>query len=117
MLKKVAILDLIIGVIGAVLIQIFYGSYAVLFLLGLFMAAIGFSSSGLAVKWISKERSEALGGVVSLISFIKVLVISIIGVLIFNNNINNVIFYIMGFTSHFFALILYGIIYLLKERK
>lgn len=117
MLKKVALYDLLVGLFGAILTHIIFRAYSLLFLLGILMAGISFAVSSFVLsKTLSEERSKY-----SLISFAinasKIFIICIIGVLVYNNNIDNVIAYILGFTSHFIALILYGFINLLHEGK
>jgi ATP synthase protein I len=81
------------------------------------VASLSFVISGIAVNSTLLDKMTKLGILANIINFAKVIIICIIGILIFNNNINNVISYILGFTSHFIALFLYGIFTLLNERK
>ncbi|ERI89621.1 hypothetical protein HMPREF1982_04486 [Clostridiales bacterium oral taxon 876 str. F0540] len=117
MLKQVIIFDVLIGLISTVIIQLIFKAYGFIFLLGLAMASISFFISGVSVesKLLNKKKSYAT--LLSIANFSKVFIICIIGVALFNNNINNVISYSMGFTSHFIALFLYGIVNFLNERK
>jgi len=117
MLKKVVLFDLLVGLVLGTITQLFFNGYASFFLLGLTVASIGFIISGLAVKEILENKTSKIKGIIFFINFIKVFAVCIIGLLIFNNNINNVISYILGFTSHFIALILYGVFDLSDGRK
>jgi ATP synthase protein I len=106
MLKKVALYDLLVGILGAVLTQVVFKHYALIFFLGLTMASLSFIVSGYAAESAFLHKTKRFGAIVSFINVGKVLIICIIGMLIFNNSINNVIAFILGFTSHFIALIL-----------
>lgn len=117
MLKKVFFFDVLIGLFVTVLLQITSNEYSILFLLGLAVASISFAVSGVATNNYLANISIKYGAIMSLANFAKVIIVCIIGATIFNNNVNNVISYIMGFTSHFFALLLYGIVNILSERK
>jgi ATP synthase protein I len=117
MLKKVIFFDIFIGVTIFPLILFIFNVYAYLFLLGLFMASLGFIVSSAATKKYLDRVSIKHGAIMHISNFVKVIITCIIGFIIYNNNINNVIAYILGFTSHFLALILYGIVNLLGERK
>jgi ATP synthase protein I len=117
MLKQVVVFDVILAVVSTIAIHLIYNSYSLIFLLGLIVASLSFVISGIAVNSTLLDKMTKLGILANIINFAKVIIICIIGILIFNNNINNVISYILGFTSHFIALFLYGIFTLLNERK
>jgi ATP synthase protein I len=97
--------------------QLFFKPYTLIFLIGLSAASLGFLFSGYIFNNVLLKKSIKHGMAAPYINLAKVFFLSIIGVLVFNNNINNVIAYAMGFTSHFLALMLYGIEILLNERK
>lgn len=117
MLKKVIIFDILIGITLTPLVQLVFNSYAYLFLIGLIVASIGFVITSVATRKFLLTTSFKYGAIMNISIFVKVIFVCIIGVIIYNNNVNNVIAYILGFTSHFLALILYGIVNLLGERK
>lgn len=117
MLKKVAVFDLLIGVLGTAFIQVVFNEYAPAFFIGLALASLSFFISGLLTGNILINDKTKNTSIIAFINFIKVFIICIIGVLLFNNNINNVISYIMGFTSHLIAIVSYGVFNLYKERK
>jgi ATP synthase protein I len=117
MLKKVFFFDILIGTTIVPLIQLIFNEYAYLFLLGLIIASFGFIISSIATRNYLSKVSIKHGTIMILSVFVKVTLVCILGVIIYNNNVNNVIAYILGFTSHFLALILYGIVNLLGERK
>lgn len=117
MLKKVLLFDLIIALLANLFILQVNKSYAMFFLLGLLLAAISFVLTTWATRKYMSSFSGKSGAIMYITNFVKILVICIIGALIFNNKVYNVIFYICGYTSHFLALILFGIVNLLNERK
>lgn len=117
MLKQVILFDILIGLISTVIIQLVFKAYGFIFLLGLAMASISFLISGVSIERKFQSGKKSYTTLLSIANFSKVFIICIIGVALFNNNINNVISYSMGFTSHFIALFLYGIVNLLNERK
>lgn len=117
MLKKVIFFDIFIGITMTPLVQFLFNEYAYLFLLGLIVAAIGFILSSVSTTNYLSTLSIKHGTIMNISIFIKVIFICIIGSIIYNNNVNNVIAYILGFTSHFLALILYGTVNLFSERK
>lgn len=117
MLRKVIIFDFLVALLGAIIIQAIYRAYVIHFLLGLALAAISFAVSGAITRHILESQQGNRIGIINLINFLKVFAVCIIGVLVFNNNINNVISYMMGFTSHLAALVLYGIFSSYAERK
>ena len=117
MLKQIFILDTIIGLVAAVIIHISFRDYAAVFLLGLLMSFLSLTVASIALNNSMLNKVNKLGVIASLINFAKVFIICIIGILIFNNNINNVISYMLGFTSHFIALICYGILNLYNGRE
>lgn len=116
MLKKIIIFDMLVGVSGGIAIKLIFNAYAAQFLIGLFLGAIVFIISGLITGniLINNQKNR---GVLLVINFFKVLFICIIGTIIFNNNINNVISYSMGFTAHLIALLLYSLFNLRQKRK
>lgn len=117
MLKKIMLYDLLIGIVAGISIQLIWGNYTVIFILGLYVAIINFAVSKLITSNMLHSKLNKSSGLAFFINFIKIFIICIIGVSILNNNINNVISYILGFTSHFLALILYARFNLSNERK
>ena len=117
MLKCVLFFDLIVGIAAGIVVQALFKSYTLIFLIGLSAASLSFLFSGYLFNNILIKKSLTKGMLAPYLNMAKVFIISIIGVLLFNNNINNVIAYILGYTSHFLALMLYGILTLVSERK
>ena len=117
MLKCVLFFDLIIGIAGGLAVQVAFKSYTLTFLIGLSAASLSFLFSAYLFNNILIKKSLRKALLAPYLNLAKVFIISIIGALLFNNNINNVIAYVLGFTSHFLALMLYGVATLLSERK
>ncbi|WP_127836483.1 hypothetical protein [Clostridium prolinivorans] len=117
--KKIIVFDILIGILGIIIVEVISKSnnYTGEFLLGLFLGAAVFFILGIISANILVKRKKKSLKILTAINFLKPLIICIIGIIIFNNNINNMISYIMGFTSHIIAIIAYGIFNLFNERK
>lgn len=117
MLKKVFFFDIFLALILTPLMQLVFKAKAYLFLLGLFIAAINFIISSIVTRSNLLKSSNKYSALGNISIFARVILICIVGIIIYDNNVNNIITYMLGFTSHFLALILYGFVNLLGERK
>ena len=117
MLKKVIFFDILIVLSLTPLVQFIFKAKVYLFFLGLCIASINFVLSSVITRSNLTKLSNKYNALASISNFVRVIFICIVGLIIYNNNVNNVITYILGYTSHFLALILYGIVNLLGERK
>jgi ATP synthase protein I len=83
--------------------------WSVYFLLGLFVAFIslfinafvtnaGFTGEGTANKFF-----------ILVVFFIRVILVSVIGIIIYTHNITNMIVYIAGYSLQFVSIVLYGL--------
>jgi len=117
--KKIIVFDILIGILGILILEVIFKSnnYIGEFLLGLFLGAAVFFILGIISANILIKQKKKSWRILTAINFIKPLIICIIGIILFNNNINNMISYIMGFTSHIIAIIAYSIFNLFNERK
>ncbi|MFL0269849.1 hypothetical protein [Candidatus Clostridium radicumherbarum] len=117
MLKKVFFFDIFFAIILTPIVQLVFKAKAYFFLLGLFIAAINFLISSIVTRSNLLKLSNKYSALGSISNFVRVIIICIVGIIIYDNNVNNIITYMLGFTSHFLALILYGFVNLLGERK
>ena len=98
MLKCVLIFDLVVGIAAGIVVQATFKLYTLIFLIGLSAASLSFLFSAYLFNNILIKKSLSKGMLAPYFNLAKVFIISIIGVLLFNNNINNVIAYMLGFT-------------------
>jgi len=108
MFKKILTYDFIISLIFTAVIYFTAKSYALFFLLGLIIALMNFYINGIIIEY-SLSRNTKNTGMIVLGFFIRVFLVSIIGIIIGRHNMFNIIAYIFGYSSQFISLIYYGI--------
>lgn len=109
MLRKILIFDLIVGAISSAIVCVFFSKFLIVFLLGLIVSLASFSINSLIAQYAysGQKKNPALITVIGF--FIRVLLICAVGFLIYQGNIFNVLAYMLGYSSHFISLTLYGI--------
>jgi ATP synthase protein I len=110
MFRKILMFDLIIGGILSVIVFMFFGNYLFVFLLGIIVSIASFIINSLMTQYAysGKKKNPALITLVGF--FIRVLLVCGIGLLIFKGSEFNVLAYMLGYSSHFISLTLYGIL-------
>lgn len=116
MFKKIIIFDILIGLMGCAIIFLINNAYEIYFLMGLLSGTMIYIVSGMVTSMLV-IHSRKNKGFFWIINFLKAFFVCIIGALLFDNNINNMIWYVLGYTSHLISLILYSVFYLSRERK
>ena len=109
MFKKIALYDFFISLIFTAVIYFTAKSYALFFLLGLIIALINFYVNGITVEYSLNSKNTKNTGIIVVGSFIRVLLVSVIGFMIGRHNMFNIIAYIFGYSSQFISLVYYGI--------
>jgi len=109
MFRKVVIFDTILAAILYGTTNIFLKDYSLIVLLGLVLAFLSFISNGIIAEYLlihktGKYRSIALIGFL-----LRIIIIAGIGLVLFKHNKFNVVAYMLGYSSHFISLTLYGI--------
>ena len=117
MFKKIAIYDFFISLIFITIIYFTAKSYALFFLLGIIIALMNLYVNGITVEYSLDSKNLKGKGVIVIGSFIRVLLVSVIGFAIGRHNMFNIIAYIFGYSVQFIALVYYGINNKNSERK
>ncbi|MBU3156784.1 ATP synthase subunit I [Clostridium estertheticum] len=117
MFKKIAIYDFFISLIFITIIYFTAKSYALFFLLGIIIALMNLYVNGITVEYSLESKSLKGKGIIVVGSFIRVLLVSIIGFAISRHNMFNIIAYIFGYSVQFISLVYYGINNKNSERK
>lgn len=108
MLRKMIVIDSIVGLILTIITYIIFKGYAFIFLFGYLLACMNFFISSFVARATFYNENFNGQGIMLLSSGIKVLFVSVVGVILFKYNHTNVIPYMAGYTSHFVPIILYG---------
>ncbi|NMM61548.1 ATP synthase subunit I [Clostridium sp. P21] len=116
MIKKVSIINFILGSIIAIAIQMLMKNYGVFAFVGTIIAIINFNVNGIIGGLIFgklKNSSTSL----YILSFIFRVVLAVgIGYVIFKYNNYNVVPYLFGYTSHLVGVYIYSVIKNNQER-
>ncbi|WP_298846928.1 ATP synthase subunit I [Clostridium sp.] len=109
MFKKIAIYDFFISLVFITIIYFTAKSYALFFLLGIIIALMNLYVNGITVEYSLDSKNLKGKGVIVIGSFIRVLLVSVIGFAIGRHNMFNIIAYIFGYSAQFISLVYYGI--------
>ena len=109
MFKKIALYDFIISLIFATVMYFTVRSYTLFFILGVIIALINLYVNGITVEYSLNGKNVKNTGIIVIGSFIRVILVSVIGFMIGRHNMFNIIAYIFGYSSQFISLVFYGI--------
>ncbi|MBU3143140.1 hypothetical protein [Clostridium sp. CF012] len=109
MYKKINFFNFFIALIGTTLIYFIEKKYAVFFLLGLMVASISLLFNLISVNFIFSKVKNKYGFITFFGLFFRVIIVCGIGLLVFNYLNFAIIAFILGYTSQFISLVLYGI--------
>ena len=108
MLKKVGIVDGILGLM-ALFLNVFIGHiYVYMIILGLLMAYINFLLNGVITYFLMGNKGGSHTALVILGFLLRVLIVAGIGVIVFSFNKYYVLVYLLGYSLHFISIIIYG---------
>lgn len=114
MLKDLKILDLIVGIVLMSITYIVNKHYLWVCILGFMLGIISFCINSYVTKYVFENSENDNSGLILISYFLRIFIITIIGVVLFTYNKLNVIVYIIGYTCNFFSLIIYA---LFPEKK
>ena len=117
MFKKIAIYDFFISLVFITIIYFTAKSYALFFLLGIIIALMNLYVNGITVEYSLDSKNLKGKGMIVIGSFIRVLLVSVIGFAIGRHNMFNIIAYIFGYSAQFMSIVYYGINNKKNERK
>lgn len=118
MLKQVTVFTLIIAILFvAIGLWFLKTSYVTSFLIGAMISIFNLLLNSIITDF-SLSYTKKTGPLFIIASYIiRIILISFIGILLTMNEKGNLIFYLLGFISHFAALIIYGLNLSRKEGK
>ena len=110
MIKKVSIINFVLGSIIAIGVQIIAKNYGAIILLGTIIAIINFSVNGV-IGGLIFEKFKNSSTSLYIISFIFRVVLAVgIGYAVFKHNNYSVVPYLFGYTSHLVGVYIYSVI-------
>lgn len=108
MLKKVTFYDFLVGHVIASILYFTYREYAWIFLSGLVISVINFITGGILTERVLLINKQP-GIFFILLKVLRIFLISAVPFIFYRYNMNWVFMYMLGFISHFIALILYAV--------
>jgi ATP synthase protein I len=106
LLKKVAIIDLIVGCMLTPIIYIFLKGAAFIFVVGLAVALVNFVQNGVFSSLTIYKTNQ----VFSLVGYVlRMAFVLLVAMLIFKQNQSNIIPFILGYSAHYISIFLYGL--------
>lgn len=109
MFRKVVIFDTILAAILYGITNIFLKNYSLIVILGLVLAVLSFISNGIVAEYLLIHNTSKYKLIAFIGFLLRIVIIAGIGLLLFKHNKFNVIAYMLGYSSHFISLTLYGI--------
>ena len=109
MYKKINFFNFFIALIGTTVIYFIDKKYAVFFLLGLIIASISLLFNLISVNFILGKVKNKYGFITFFGVFFRVIIVCGIGLMVFNYLDFAIIAFILGYSSQFISLVLYGI--------
>lgn len=106
MLKKVIVMDFILGITITILIYNIFKNYAFIFLLGLAIALLNFALNSYLTSIALTKNKQLL----TFLGFIlRIGLACIAAIIVLKYNAFNVFPFAIGYSSHYISLVLYGI--------
>lgn len=109
MYKKINYFNFFIALIGTTVTYFINREYAVFFLLGLVLASISLLCNLISVNFILGKANSKYGVITFFGLFFRVIIVCTVGLMVFNYLHFAIIAFILGYTSQFISLVLYGI--------
>ncbi|MGV8980041.1 ATP synthase subunit I [Clostridium sp.] len=109
MYKKINYFNFFIALIGTTVTYFINSEYAVFFLLGLILASISLFFNLISVNFILGKPNSKYGVITFLALFFRVIIVCGVGLMVFNYLNFAIIAFILGYSSQFISLVLYGI--------
>ena len=109
MYKKINFFNFFIALIGTTVTYFINSEYAVFFLLGLVLASISLLFNLISTNFILGKTNNKYGFITFLGFYFRVIIVCAVGLMVFNYLDFAIIAFILGYTSQFISLILYGV--------
>lgn len=109
MFRKIILFDTVVAAILGGTTYYFFKDYVFIVIFGLSLALISFVLNGIITEYILLKKTGKYKTVALVSYIIKIVIIAGIAVILFKQDKLNVIAYMLGYSSHFISLTLYGI--------
>jgi ATP synthase protein I len=109
MFRRILIFDIMIAGILAIASCLFFINYTVALLIGFGVAVAAFLINSIITQYAyaGDKQNPAM---ITIAGFVlRVIIVCGIGLLVYQNNTTNIVAYMLGYSSHFISLTLYGI--------
>ncbi|KGM96258.1 ATP synthase F0F1 [Clostridium novyi A str. 4552] len=110
MIKQIKYLDIIVLFILVSICYIINKKYIAICTLGFVVSICSFYLNAYITEYVFKKKIEKSNLITILSYYIRVFLITIIGIVVFTYNRFNIIAYILGYTFRFLSLILYALV-------
>ncbi|MBC2579853.1 ATP synthase subunit I [Clostridium sp. DJ247] len=110
MIKKVSVINLIIGIIFFISTQLIMKNYGIFVLLGTLIAIINFIINGLIGEVVFQKFKNSSASLYILNFITRVIFAAGIGYVVFKYNKYSVVAYLFGYTSHLIGVYIYSVI-------
>ena len=114
--KKTTFFDVLIGLALAFVSIIFFRKYTFPLLTGLIIANLSFLVNSISTNKLLSSSQGIPKLLLTLMFFSRIIFVCAIGILFFTYNKEYLIAYIVGYSAHLMAIVLYGITLNNKER-
>lgn len=106
LLKKVAIIDLIVGCMLTPIIYLLLKNAALIFVIGLFIALVNFAQNGVfsAISLYKKNQLYCFIGYT-----FRIVLVCLVAIIIFKQDEFNIIPFLLGYSAHYISIVLYGL--------
>ncbi|WP_027623673.1 ATP synthase subunit I [Clostridium lundense] len=109
MLKKVLFYDfLILGIMFIITYSLFHNWY-IYILLGIMVAAVNFVLNSVFTNYIVSSKSHGHKVYMPISSLIRIVFVCVIAMLLYNYNEVSIIPFLIGYSLHFLAIIIYSL--------
>jgi len=103
MLKRVILYDLIIILLSLVISAMFFKEYTAIIMIGIIIALVNFLLNSVITNYAMKLSGGAILIVVGALA--RVAIAGAFAVILYNNNMGNIIAYIIGYSLHYISVI------------
>lgn len=109
MIKRILFFDLIVALILFVITNFMFKEYKLVLILGLFIAFLNFVLNGIITEYALINKQSNFNSLMIIGFVLRVLIVCAIAIMLLKYNKFNVVAYMLGYSSHFISLTLYGI--------
>lgn len=110
MIKQMKYLDIIVLFLLVIICYVISKKYIAICILGFIVSLLSFYSNVYITQYAFNRNLEKSNRIIILSYYIRIFLISIIGIAVFTYNTFSIIAYIVGYTFRFLSLILYVLV-------